>query len=136
MAFIWNVAFSLEVGLLVALRFSKIQVSFFSVSLKNVFQFFLKSFWRQLVTKIVILAPHTTLFNVGRKFPCSIFVSTAWHTCSRLDTTLNHWERVLGIVRHAVHLFRILDLIMKIWRVSIIFVTDSSYWNQVFVWYF
>ena len=51
-----------------------------------------KSYHLQSVTKIVRLAPSVPLFNVGCKFALSFLATTAWHSFSRLGTTLNQEE--------------------------------------------
>ena len=51
-------------------------------------------FWRQSVTKIVILALHVPLFDVGFKLAWLFLTTTAWHSFSRLGTTSN--QRVEG----------------------------------------
>ena len=47
---------------------------------------------KQSVTKIVRLAPPAPLFKVGCKFAWSLLATTAWHSFSRLGTTLNEGE--------------------------------------------
>ena len=46
----------------------------------------------QSVTKIVRLAPHPPLFNVGCMFACSFVVLAAWQCFFRLGTTLSQGE--------------------------------------------